>query len=52
MSMAPLHSIYQEDQNEVQHDFLGHVIPLASAAHDADGVVSSTTAFPRSRQLK
>ena len=45
--MAPLHSLDQDDKNEVQHDFIGYVTPLApaSASHDADGIVNSTTTF-------
>ena len=27
-SMAPLHSLGQDDSNEVQHDIFGHVRPL------------------------
>ena len=50
-SMAPLHSLGQDDQNEVQHDFLCHVMPWVpvSASHDADGSINGTTAFPTSR---
>ena len=33
-----------DNQNEVQSDFFGHVIPLAlaSASHNPDGVVNGT----------
>ena len=52
--MAPLLSLSSGDQNEVQHDFLGHVIPLASAlaSHDADCIVNATITFLMSRQSK
>ena len=41
---APLHSLDQDDQNKVQHDFSGHVTSLAqvSVSHDTDGIVNST----------
>ena len=39
-SMAQLHYLGKEDQNEVQHDFLYHVTPLALALHDASGVIN------------
>ena len=61
-SITPLHSLGQDDQNEVQHDSLDevqhdsldHITPLApvSLACDADGIISSTIAFLRSRWLK
>ena len=37
LSMALLHSLHQDDQNDVQHDVSGHVISMvpASASHDA-----------------
>ena len=43
LSMAQLHLLCQDDQNEVQHDFFGYVILLAPvlASHDVKG----TTAF-------
>ena len=34
--MVPLHSLGQDDQNEMQHDFFGHLRPLA--LHDASGI--------------
>ena len=53
-SMAPLHSVGPENQNEVQHDSFDHAMPLAQtlASHDINGSVNGTTAFLRSRQLK
>ena len=49
--MTALHSSVQDDENEVQHDFSGHMTPLAqtSASHEADGIVSSTITFLVSR---
>ena len=54
MPIAPLHSLGQDNQNEVQHDIFGHVMPLALvlASCDANGIVNSTSAFLRARQLK
>ena len=48
--MAPL----QDNQNEVQQDLLGNVIPsaMALASHDADGIINGSIAFLRSRWLK
>ena len=39
-SMAPLHFCAQDNQTEVQHDFLGHVIPLTLAltSYDATSI--------------
>ena len=28
LSMAPLHSLGHNDQNEVKHDFFNHVVPI------------------------
>ena len=38
-SIATLYSFGQDDQNEVQHDFVGHVMPLVlvSALYDIIG---------------
>ena len=37
-SVAPLHAVGQDDQNEIQHVFFfGHLIPLASVSHDTNG---------------
>ena len=51
--MACLHSLGQDDQNEVQHDFFGQVtaLVLVSALHDANRTVNGTTTSLRSRQL-
>ena len=51
-SVVPLHSLGQDDQNEVQHYIFGHVtawVP-ALASHDISGVNNGIIAFPRSRQ--
>ena len=49
-SVTALHSLGQDDQNEVPHDFFGHVIPmvLALALRDINGVINATTEFLRS----
>ena len=49
-----LHSLGQDDQNDVQNDFLGHVSPLgpALASCHADSVFNIPTTFLRSRQSK
>ena len=41
----------QDDRSEVQHDFLGHMMPpvLASASCDAKSIVYATTALLRSK---
>ena len=54
MSVAPLVSIGLDDQNEVQHDFLDHVTPLAPAltSHDTDSIFSETITFLVSGQSK
>ena len=48
---ASLHSLGQDNQNEVHHDLLGHVmsLTLALASSDADRVISGIIAFLRSR---
>ena len=53
-SMMPFHLICQDDQNEMWHDFLGHVMPstLVLASHDVNGSKKGTFAFLTSRQLK
>ena len=45
--MAPLHSLHQENQNEVQHDLFGYMTPLALAlaSHDGKSIVNDMTAF-------
>ena len=52
--MPPLFSWGQDDQNEVQNYFSGHVKPLVSvsAPHDAYCIISGTTELLRSRQPK
>ena len=52
--MTPLHSLGQDDQNKVQHDFFGQVTPLApvSVSHGANGIVQGIITFLRSRQSK
>ena len=52
-SMAALHFLGQDDENEVKHDISGHVIPLApvSVSHNATSIVNGTIAFLKSRQL-
>ena len=58
MPMAPsvitLHLFSQDNQNEEQCDFFGHVmhLVLALASHDAEGIVIICHAFTRSRQSK
>ena len=49
-----MHSLGQDDQNDLQHDFFGHVtlLTLAWALHDADSIANGTTAFLKLRQLK
>ena len=53
-SMTPLHSLGHDNQNEVQHDLFGHVMPLALAlvSSDAHGVITDISATLRSRELK
>ena len=52
LSMAPLYSLGQDDENEVQHDIFGHVTPLVQLTVylDTDRFVNGTTALLRSRQ--
>ena len=51
LSMAPLHSLGQYNQNEVQNDFYGHVMSLAAAVASCDGnkIISGTITFVLSR---
>ena len=41
LSMAPLHSLGQDYQNEVKYDCFGHTTPmvLASVAHDTNSII-------------
>ena len=41
--MAQLYSLGQDNWNEVQHDFFGHVIPLVLTLklHDANSIVNA-----------
>ena len=45
--MATIHSLGQDDLNEVKHDYFGNLTPLvpALALHDASGVINGTIAF-------
>ena len=54
LSIAQLHLLAQDAENEVQHYFFSHVKPLALvlSSHDADSIVNITMAFLRSRQSK
>ena len=54
LSMAPLHSLDQDNWNEVQPYSFGHAMPLAHAlaSHDTTGIGNGTTAFIRSRCSK
>ena len=49
-SRVPLHSLGQANQNEVQHNLFGYVMPLALALGSSDtvGIISGITAFLRS----
>ena len=40
--MAPLYFLGQDDKGEVQHDFAGHMMPLAvaSASCDANNIAT------------
>ena len=52
--MAPLHIFDQDNQNQVHHNYVGHMKPLAPdlALCNADSAINWKTAFLRSRQLK
>ena len=49
-----IHFLGKDNQNEVQHDPFGHVMPLvlASGSYDADNIISNTIAFLWSRWSK
>ena len=53
-SMALLHCIGQDNSNEVQHAFFGHMMPLSLelVSHDANSTINDTIAFLRSSWLK
>ena len=46
-----IHFLGQDNQNEVQNGFLGHVMPLVlvSTSCDAANIISHANAFPESR---
>ena len=52
--IAPFYLLPQDNKNEMQSDFLSYftLLALASALCDANGIVSSTIVFIKSRQLK
>ena len=51
--MAPQHLFSQDNQNEVQHDFLLHNITRTSlAVTDTDGIVSGTITFFNIQMIK
>ena len=54
LSMAPLHSLCHNDQNEVKHDFVSHVMPLVPGllSCDAKCISNGIILFTRWRQLK
>ena len=53
-SMAPLHSLGPNDQNEVKHDFFRYLVPLVPAllACDTNWIIKDIISFIRWRQLK
>ena len=52
ITMAPFHSLGQDDQNDMQHDYSGHVMPLALLSHYTDSVINDISVFLRSLQSK
>ena len=50
--MALLLYLGQDDKYQVQHDFSGHVMPLAPVSHAADSIINGTIAFLTSRPSK
>ena len=46
--MAPLHLLGQDNQNEMQHDIFGHMMPLALALASSDtySVTKGIIVFP------
>ena len=51
---VPLHSLFPDDQNDVKHDYLGHVTPLGPALVSCDihSVINGTIALLTSGQSK
>ena len=49
LSMVPLHSLTQDNQNEVYPNFVGYVMPLALEfmSNDANNVINAITTFLR-----
>ena len=43
--MKPFHLLEQDDQKDMQHDIFGHVMLMASASCNANGLIYGTTAF-------
>ena len=46
LSIAPLHSLCQDDESEVQPKFFGHVVTLMPVSLDVNGII----AFDMSRR--
>ena len=48
-SVASLHCLGQDDQNELKHKLFGHETPLAltPALHGANGIINGTTTVLR-----
>ena len=38
-----LHSLGQDDQSKVQHDFFDHVVSFPLASHDTKGIINGTS---------
>ena len=51
-SMVPLHSLGQDDQNDVQHNFFGHVISLASALYLCNAVNDTIAFFTSEKSMR
>ena len=47
LSMAQLHFLVQDNQNEVHHNIFGHMMPLVLAlpSHDSDNITNGTITF-------
>ena len=54
LSMAPLHSLGQDNSNELQQDYFGHATPLApvSASCDANGIVNGHNYIPKVKTIE